>query len=133
MGRFEQELRKVHAILEQLEEGDMILLNEPFTSTQRITAVAILKELVLKFHCRGCVGGLVTHFYEIAEILPRECFYSLAAEVVQGGDGRERTFRIVPRDPYCQSYARDIAAKCGATYEQLMEAMGFGEGVSDNA
>lgn len=123
VGRFEQELARMRNILKTLGERDMILLNEPFTSTQRRAAVTLLKWLLPKFYDHCCVGGLVTHFHEIFDELPEGHFFSLVADVVQEGDRKQRTYRILRRDSYHQSYARDIAVKCGVTYEQLQELM----------
>ncbi len=121
-GRFEQELKRMRKLLGSLEEGDMVLLNESFTSTRRLGAVALLRWLLSEFDRRLCVGGLVTHYHEIFDGLEEGSFYSLTAEVAQYGDRVDRTFQIRKAASYRQSYARDIAEKCGATYEQLVQA-----------
>lgn len=119
VGRFEQELQRVHDILKNLQDGDMVLLNETFTSTQRSTAVILLKQLLLKMNRRHCCGGLVTHFYEVCDGLEEEGFYSLITEVAGDGEYKERTYRIREGDSFRYSYARDIAVKCGVTYGSL--------------
>ncbi len=123
VGRFEQELSRMRGILERLSDGDMVLLNEPFTSTQRMVAVLLLARMLPELDRRRCVGGLVTHFHEIFEGLPPGSFFSLTAGVVGEGEDRRRTFRIQRMESYRQSYARDIAVKCGVTYEQLQEVL----------
>lgn len=130
-GRFEQELERMGRVTEQLEDGDMVLLNESFTSTRRTGAVPLLCGLLREFDRRRCVGGLVTHYHEIHDRLKGGCFYSLTAEVSKDGEGIGRTFRIVRAQPYRQSYARDIAVRCGVTYGQLMQAIEEAEGSED--
>lgn len=120
VGRFEQELRRIHEILGSLQDGDMVLLNETFTSTQRTVAVVLLKRLLMEMDYRHCCGGLVTHFYEVCDGLEGESFYSLVTEVSGDGDCKERTYRIREGESFRYSFAKDIAVKCGVTYEGLM-------------
>lgn len=120
VGRFEQELQSTREILESLKDGDMVLLNETFTSTQRTAAVTLLKRLLLELDRRKCQGGLVTHFYEISDLLKKEGIFNLTTLPPEDG---ERNFRIREDEGCRYSYARDIAVKCGATYEKLTEKM----------
>lgn len=121
VGRFEQELQRIHEILKNLRDGDMVLLNETFTSTQRTVAVVLLKRLLQEMDRRHCCGGLVTHFYEVCDGLEGESFYSLVTEVAGDGESKERTYRIREGESFRYSYAKDIAVKCGVTYERLMD------------
>lgn len=133
VGRFEQELQSMHGILRTLHDGDMVLFNEPFTSTQRVVAVTLLKQLLPEFDRRHCIGGLVTHFHEIFDELAGDHFYSLVAGVAATVEQRQRTYQILRQDSYHQSYARDIVEKCGATYEQLCSVIGAdGQHHTDN-
>jgi len=127
VGRFEQELERMQKLLKNLDEGDMVLLNETFTSTQRMGAVALLRRLLLEFDRRRCIGGLVTHYHEIMDELGEGSFYSLAAGVEKDGNHMDRTFQIVRMESYHQSFARDIAVKCGVTYEQLLQVLDAAE------
>lgn len=122
VGRFEQELQRIHEILKNLRDGDMVLLNETFTSTQRTVAVVLLKRLLQEMDHRHCCGGLVTHFYEVCDGLEGESFYSLITEVAGDEESKERTYRIREGESFRYSYAKDIAVKCGVTYERLMDS-----------
>lgn len=128
VGRFEQELQRIQEILKTLRDGDMILLNETFTSTQRTVAVVLLKRLLRELDCRHCCGGLVTHFYEVGDGLEGEGFYSLVTEVAGEGESRERTFKIREGESFRYSFAKDIAVKCGVTYEGLAARCGLPPG-----
>lgn len=121
VGRFEQELQRIHEILGILRDGDMVLLNETFTSTQRTVAVVLLKRLLQEMDRRHCCGGLVTHFYEVCDGLEGESFYSLVTEVAGDGESKERTYRIREGESFRYSFAKDIAVKCGVTYERLKD------------
>ncbi len=123
VGRFEQELQRMKKILDSMKAGDMILLNEPFTSTQRPVAVTLLKRLMSEFDRGGCVGGLVTHYHELIDELGEGRFYSLVAGMAECRQSRQRTFHILRQESYRQSYARDIAEQCGVTYEGLWEVL----------
>lgn len=124
VGRFEQELQRIHEILKNLQDGDMVLLNETFTSTQRSTAVILLRRLLMEIERRRCCGGLVTHFYEVCDGLEGDGFYSLVTEVEGEGECKERTYKIREGESFRYSYAKDIAVKCGVTYGKLTEGMG---------
>ena len=124
VGRFEQELQRIHEILANMKDGSMILLNETFTSTQRTVAVVLLRRLLQEMDRRHCCGGLVTHFYEVCDGLEGDSFYSLVTEVAGDGESKERTYRIREGESFRYSFAKDIAVKCGVTYEGLMERCG---------
>jgi len=130
-GRFGQEMERMRKLMERLEDGDMVLLNESFTSTRRTEAVTLLCGLLQEFHRRRCVGGAVTHFHEISDRLKEGGFYSLVAEVAKDEGHAGRTFRILRMEPYRQSYAKDIAEKCKVTYGQLLQVIESGEGGGD--
>ncbi len=120
VGRFEQELERMRKLLNDLRDGDMVLLNETFTSTQRMGAVILLGRLLKEFDRKHCVGGLVTHYHEIYDRLEEGSFYSLTAGVEEESGRMDRTFKIIRSDSGRQSYAKDIAVKCGVTYDQLV-------------
>lgn len=124
VGRFEQEMQRIHEILANLKDGSMILLNETFTSTQRTVAVVLLRRLLQEMDRRHCCGGLVTHFYEVCDGLEGDSFYSLVTEVAGDGESKERTYRIREGESFRYSFAKDIAVKCGVTFEGLMERCG---------
>lgn len=125
-GRFEQELYNIRSILADIEPNSMILLNEPFSSTQRSVATILLRKLLLMFWEKRCIGGLVTHFYEIFDELPKECFYSLVPEV-DFDSMHSRTYKIVKKNSENKSYAMDIARKLDVSYEKLAQIVREGD------
>ena len=56
----------------------------------------------------------------IYDRLEEGSFYSLTAGVEEESGRMDRTFKIIRSDSGRQSYAKDIAVKCGVTYDQLV-------------
>lgn len=122
-GRFEKELIMLQRLLAGISPGDMFLLNEPFTSTQRSIAVVLLKYALAELSKQACYGGLVTHFFELTGRLSGSPFFSLVTLVKQADSFNERTYVIARKPSDNKSHADDIARKCGVTYKQLTEAI----------
>jgi hypothetical protein len=65
----------------------------------------------------------VSHYYEIPELLNAtgNCIESLRTGISDDG---KRTYQVFGDNGYGLAYARDIALKCGVTYEQIVAEFG---------
>ena len=85
------------------------------------TAICVLTIVYLsRFEKAGCSVGFVSHYYEIPEIYKdgNNRIVSLSGGIDDEG---KRTYKILKVKGSGLAYARDIAKKCGMTYEQIRD------------
>jgi DNA mismatch repair protein MutS len=117
-GKFEDELVRVHEILEQATADSVIVMNESFNSTTLNDALFVGTEVMRRILDLGCLGVYVTFVDEIASL--SEATVSLVSQVVAGNPA-ERTFKVLRKPAEGLAYAWAIAAKYGLTEERLLE------------
>jgi hypothetical protein len=85
--------------------------------------IEISLHYLLKFKEVGCMVGFVSHYYEISELLNStgKCIESLITGISDDG---KRTYQVYKDMSNGWAYARDIALKCGMTYEQIIVELG---------
>jgi DNA mismatch repair ATPase MutS len=116
--KFEDELVRVHEILEQATRDSVIVMNESFNSTTLDDALFVGTEVMHQVLGLGCLGVYVTFVDEIASL--SEATVSMVSQIVPGNPA-ERTFKVVRRQADGLAYAWAIAEKYGLTYERLLE------------
>ena len=118
--RLVEEIERFETLAQEFNRDSLVLLNESFTSTRRKDSVEIAVYYINKFNEIGCSVGFVSHFYEIPEIYKNgeNNIISLRSGI---GESGARTYKITERKGDGLAYARDIAQKCGMTYEQLIK------------
>jgi DNA mismatch repair ATPase MutS len=131
-GRFGEEAIRLKKIFEQVTRHSLVLLNESLSSTDFNESLYLAQDLVRILRRIGARAIYSTHLHELAnsvEELNRSVpGDSLIVSVVSspvdsagqadGTDGRHR-YKLERRPPLGQSYAREIAARYGISYEQL--------------
>ena len=126
-GRLGEECSRLKEIFDSVTPGSMILLDESLSSTGSYEASYIASEILSAFAVMGCRGIFCTHLHELAasigEINERSdklggvSIDTLVAGIEEG----KRSFKIHRAKPDGKSYARDIAAKYGLTFDALMK------------
>lgn len=107
-GKFDEELRRLSAIVDRLRPGAMVLFNESFASTNELEGSEIARQVLGALLERGIKVFFVTHLYTFARGLfdhPPIGAIFLRAERLE--DGR-RTFRIIEGEPLETSYGVDL-------------------------
>ncbi len=107
-GKFDEELGRMSAIVDCLQRGCLLLLNESFASTNEREGSEIAREIVGALLESGVRVLYVTHLYDLAEGFSRSGSGSvlfLRAERLSDG---QRTFRVLPGEPSPTSYGEDL-------------------------
>lgn len=107
-GRLLEELVRMSALVDRVSPGDLVLLNEPFASTNEREGSRIARHLLDGLLEGGLRVAVVTHLTEFSHELAaagRADVRFLRAE--RGPDGT-RTFRVVPGDPLATSFGVDL-------------------------
>jgi len=123
------EVKKLTEILKKSTDRDLILLNEPMTSTNPVEAVSICADLTRHFLDKGITHLLVTHLYDIyfllraqlsaadlekLESLITQSYYDESSGVMV------HSYRLIKHDPLGNSYARETASAYGITLQSML-------------
>ena len=140
-GRFGEEAMRLGKIFEHVTRHSLVLLNETLSSTSFSESLYLAEDIVRILRRVGARAIYSTHLHELAvrvvelnESVPGESrIISVVSSPIDTGvqvTGGEviRTYKLEVRPPLGQSYAREIAARYGISYQQL-ESVLSGRGV----
>jgi DNA mismatch repair protein MutS len=115
-GKFEDELVRIHEILEHATARSVLVMNESFGSTTLRDALVVGGEIVGQIIELGALCVFVTFVDELAGVAPQTV--SMMSNVASE-DPTRRTYKIGRRPADGLAYATALAAKYGLVYDAL--------------
>ena len=127
-GRLGEECARLGEIFDCITNLSLVLLDESLSSTGSYEASYIAAEVLGGLAHVGCRCLFSTHLHELAAEIDNINRRSLenggvAIDTLVAGieDEGKRSFRIIRAKPDGKSYAHDIAASYGLTYEKILK------------
>lgn len=128
VSRMGVEIQKLTSILNESSDKDLVLINEPMTSTNPVEAVSICAELMDHFLKKNITHLVVTHLYDIYYILlsrlSEEDKKRMTSLVTQSyydvAEGMVHSYKLMVSPPLGNSYAMETAKQFGITLEDLL-------------
>jgi DNA mismatch repair ATPase MutS len=127
-GRFGDEAQRLSQIFAHGTRHSLVLLNESLASTNPGESLYIAQDIMRILRRLGTRAIFATHLHELAADVAtlnasttgESRIVSLVASRTEAGeDGHRCAYKIVPGPPLGRSYAREIAAQYGISYDQL--------------
>jgi DNA mismatch repair ATPase MutS len=132
-GRLGEEARRLNTIFQQATAHSLVLLNESLASTSASESLFLAQEVVSAFRLLGVRAIFATHLHDLAaeadnmnEAVEGDSrIVSMVSQVQIESEGQSirRTYKIVQSPPMSKSYAIELAARYGISYQQLRDLL----------
>jgi DNA mismatch repair ATPase MutS len=117
-GKLEDELTRIHEILQEASGNSVVIMNESFTSTTLNDALFLGTEVMQRLIQLELLCVYVTFVDEMASL--SAATVSMVSTIVPDNPA-VRTFRVVRKPADGLAYAAALAEKYGLTYERVNE------------
>ena len=117
-GRLGEEIERISKIVKQIDNNSLIVMNEPFVTTNPNEGLLIMQKTIKKLLTLNCNTLIVTHFLDIySEFESNSNVISYILEI----KNNIRTYKVKKESPLDESYAKSIAKSYGISYEDIIE------------
>ena len=124
-GRLEDECIRIKQIFESINKYSLCLFDETFSSTDSEEGCGLAFEILRAIESYGARAVLGTHFHHLSHRVDESKSEGKCAgfDYLSAGieNGKHRTYSITRGRPEGKSYASDIAAKYGLSFESLVK------------
>ncbi|EFK36133.1 MULTISPECIES: MutS-related protein [Chryseobacterium] len=117
--KLENDLNRIHAIIQRASTRSIIILNEIFSSTTLLDSKFLSSKIIEQVEKIGSYCVWVTFIEELSAATKTSI--SMSATVNPESPDAERTFKIIKKDPDGKAYARSLAERYGLSFNQLLK------------
>ena len=131
-GKFDEELSRMSAIVDEIKPNALILFNESFAATNEREGSEIARQITRALLEMKIKVFFVTHLYDLASSLYEQKMKNaifLRAERIAGG---KRTFKLVEAEPLQTSFGKDVYQKVFGQNEEVQSQAGEWMAVTDS-
>ncbi len=107
-GKFDEELKRMNDIVENLTANSTVLFNESFSATNEIEGSEIARQIVSALLEKHIEVFFVTHMYEFAHGFYEKQLRDAAFLTAERKENGDRTFKIIEGKPLSTSYGKDL-------------------------
>ena len=134
-GRLGEEARRLNIIFQHATRYSLLLLNESLASTAASESLYLAQDVVKALRLLGVRAVFATHLHELAasvdamntETEGDSQIISMVSQVQieseHNGQQVRRTYQVVASPPMSKSYAIELAARFGISFEQLSNTL----------
>jgi DNA mismatch repair protein MutS len=145
-GRFGEEAQRLAAVFAQATRHSLVLLNESLSSTAPGESLYLARDIVRCLRLLGTRAAYTTHMHELAagvdefnDKTPGDSKVISLVAVAQTdpsqpeADTVKRTYKIVTSPPMGRSYAHELAARYGISFDKIVETLTARQVISPDA
>lgn len=107
-GRLEEELSRLSRVVDVMNPGSLIFLNESFATTSENEGAAIADDIIQAFVNHNVTVFFVTHIYAYAKKAYQELYPRTKFLQTERNERNERTYRIIEGEPSVTGYGMEI-------------------------